>query len=310
MKYDILITIMKSLKDILKKQPKVIYLGDFGGNDLVLQKTLENLEVINFQLPKNLIIVQVGDMLRCHPNYLEHNDSIFQMTKKLIIKNPDNYIQILGNHELGALGGPDLETWDTKNVISKTVTEGIKELWQNRQLTLSHSVGNVLITHGGLVVDLWKQLNKPNTSAKASKLINENNGQDISTFAHRATLGFPRQEGTPDVTWASVSELYKPWLKEDFMPFSQIHGHATPYNWYENHFINSFSSNLKSKTRINKLNKIAMVSSTKYDKTKYITCVDWALPNKYIKDVNNARIPTVFLSSNTDGTCFRFIKIK
>jgi hypothetical protein len=79
------------------------------------------------------------------------------------------------------------------------------------------------------------RLGAPGDAFEAARLINLDVGSAVGEVAHGGALtgvdSGPDAERA-DVTWTEVlTELYEPWLAAGDAPFTQIHGHAAPWNW-------------------------------------------------------------------------------
>jgi hypothetical protein len=81
-----------------------------------------------------------------------------------------------------------------------------------------------LLTHAGLTVGCWRELDEPMTASTAALLLN-----DCPEIALRD--GLSPTPGPAGPLWAQAgTELYEPWLeyhaRGGLVPFGQIHGHS------------------------------------------------------------------------------------
>ena len=149
--------------------------------------------------------------------------------------NPQNWIQLVGNHEAGCLGSALMPGWGNASLRGKTLRT-IASWWREEKAVLavglqSESGEEFLVTHAGLTLGLWTELGSPKL-AGAVRLINRE-GEDHSERVFRAgSLVTGTPIASPGVMWSEVNrELYLPWLKRGLMPFNQLHGHASPWRW-------------------------------------------------------------------------------
>ena len=79
-----------------------IVFGDTGGHFTQLYNGLIDIGMTqDYVLPKNTTIVHCGDLVHKGPASME----ILHMIDEVKEKNPDQWVQIIGNHEAQYLGG-------------------------------------------------------------------------------------------------------------------------------------------------------------------------------------------------------------
>ena len=182
--------------------------------------------------PPDLIVIQVGDLVHRGP----HSDLCVMLAGTLLHQLPDRYIQLAGNHEGHHLGGPQFGHPNDPSYELEPHTEStLKALWWERKIKMAQAIeaedlGDVLVTHAGLVPELWKKLGSKSARSTALSL---NSMGSQAAFRPGLMLGGdrPGQRPIPGVAWAWCSmELYPMWRGRE-APFHQVHGHSTPYWW-------------------------------------------------------------------------------
>ena len=89
----------------------------------------------------------------------------------------------------------------------------------------------VLVTHSGMTKWKWESVGAPARASEAAHLLNEEwERYPTEALAFGAMLD---HTGQPGVVWAEAGgELLKSWAGMSHMPFSQVHGHTSPYHWF------------------------------------------------------------------------------
>lgn len=200
-------------------------IGDIHGRADVYMRALELCEVRASQIPKGVTVCQVGDLIHGGPNSLQ----CLQISQRLLEKNPQSYIQLLGNHELHYLGGPLLHG-DGKP-LSRSAQQVLASISDNAKLACalqSRCLGEVLVTHGGLTRGLFEEIGSPGDAADAAALINSM-PRNRSVKPGKLVTG--QLDTSCGVAHARTgAELAGSWLSHQ-MPFSQIHGHEGVWWW-------------------------------------------------------------------------------
>jgi len=209
---------------------RVGILGDVGGWSHALERALVDLgcDPDLGTVPADLFVVQVGDLIHKGPDNagcVALVDHMFQGGR---------WIQLMGNHEAQYLGGPFF--W--REELSDGCIAVLQRWRVDGQLALACAFdtveyGPLLITHGGLVPSRWERLGGPiDVHAVARALDRELGADPAGALAAGSMLGLP---GPPGVVWPDpVGELLVPWGHFPALPFSQVHGHASPYRWGAN----------------------------------------------------------------------------
>lgn len=215
---------------------RVAVLGDIGGQIGVFERAMASLEVdASGRLPADLMVVQVGDLVRVGGHGLD-NASCVAAASRYWAANPGRWVQLLGNHDIALLGGPRRPSWPGPSTEDAAVAKTLHRWWSERHVLLAialrtRELGHVLISHAGLTRGRWLRLGGPTDPDTAADLINAEVGRPIKEVIRGGILTGVTTE-TADVTWAEViTELYAPWLAADDAPFTQVHGHAAPWNW-------------------------------------------------------------------------------
>lgn len=213
-----------------------VVIGDIGGHLDVLERILLQLGVDSDDaLPTGLQVIQVGDLVRAAPHFREANGRILNRMERVLAANgPDTWIQLIGNHECAALGGPAKGDWAVSDSFDDSATASLKAMWSSGRITLAAAVDGVLVTHAGLTRGRWQSLGSPDTAAQAADLLNRDAGRPMKSFSVPGRLVTGRVEPAADTMWAEVNdELLSPWIEHRDLPFAQVHGHASPFNWVQ-----------------------------------------------------------------------------
>lgn len=245
------------------RETHLAILGDIGGQIDVFLSALSALGVDKTgRIPDGLRLVQVGDLVKWDPALRARNEQVVSVAATLLSANPDGaYVQLLGNHDAAALGGPRRPSWPVPEqwehplnptletpedlaaeVFTSATTRTLAELWKRSDIALAHAVrtqehGDVLLTHAGLTRERMKKLGLDSTrcnARRAARTINRDAGAPISSFGRPGRLVTSCTDESADTLWAEVNrELYTPWIQASDLPFTQVHGHASPFNWQQ-----------------------------------------------------------------------------
>lgn len=208
---------------------KLAFFGDVGGHFMQFHAALEKLGVDTDKgvVPEDLIVCQVGDLVHKGPN----SRGTVALVDKLLKRSPDNYVQLLGNHEGQYVGGPVF--WD--QFMDSETTNTIERWYENQQANLAAAFytdeyGPLMATHAGMTVQFWNKYVHKTDVVGAANVIN-NLPTEIQFIPGYMLGGTPVWEGGP--AWAHMSlELYLPWdLAPIDPPFSQLHGHTSVVWW-------------------------------------------------------------------------------
>lgn len=213
-----------------------------------------------WEIPEGVTIVQMGDLVRIADAPGLDSLSCVQTAEQLMSVNPGRWIQIIGNHDAALLGGPRRASWrrpDGDDDRDREAAAIVHRWWDSGALRMAHGLttleyGPALLTHGGLTMRRWHAIGSPLDPRTAASRLNA----DVSlppreVFSGGLLVTPGAGAGDPDVTWAELGEeLYDPWIASRSMPFTQIHGHAAPWNWQENAWWPSMSNLVISATEV------------------------------------------------------------
>lgn len=222
---------------------------------LALEKLGWNPET--FAIPKNLTIVQLGDLIHKGP----WTSEIIEFVDQIMTVNNDDpaygsWIQLMGNHESQYFAGTPkfwpfeadtqstsiLRGWvDNGRMKNSYVIEqdngkpyvithaGVNPFWYNcAELVLQ---GHNLMEEMALFADFRKH----QSPERFSQWLNSFS-DDPSMVVWAGDMLYGKYDHRASPIWAeTVREVYVQWWEEE-IPFHQIHGHVTPYNWRVNKF--------------------------------------------------------------------------
>jgi hypothetical protein len=203
-------------------------IGDVSGWGYSLETALSSIgcDPETGSVPDDLIVIQVGDLVH------KGADSTGAVAVADRILLSDRWIQLCGNHEGQYLGGPSF--WRPE--ISVHLAADLNRWFEEGQIRAAHALdtveyGPVLITHAGLTAAKWKQFGENPDVHVVANLLNEEFATDPErSLTPGAMLGMA---GPPGVAWTEPTvELFFPWSHFPGLPFTQVNGHASPYDWH------------------------------------------------------------------------------
>lgn len=217
---------------------RVMVIGDIGGHLGELRRELERLgaDPDTGTLPADLTVIQVGDLIHRGPE----SDGVIAFVDRLLTEQPDQWIQLVGNHEANYLARP---AFDWPERLSERSVQTLRQWWGDGRMRVAAAVRGrnqqeYLITHAGVTRMYWRSvLGAPDSAAGAAAALNAMIGQhDGLIFRSGQMLGSgPPRPGVGPVWAAAGTELLPSWLTWR-PPFSQVHGHSTLYSWRHGHF--------------------------------------------------------------------------
>lgn len=244
----------------LSETRRVAVIGDVSGHLAPFVATLSNLGVdaAARKIPRNLAIVQVGDLVHRGPT----GNQVVELVNELMQNNPpDAWIQLLGNHEAMHLGGPVFGNDAGETLCNcSDATVSLLQTWYNTNVMrcalairarvhtpkMASTVNEWLLTHAGLGHAAWTALGRPRTATHAAQLLNAQLYDD-PTRAHAAGAMLrgiaPTPNIPPGVLWADcINEIYIPWYnatqhERNLPSFGQLHGHSSPVYWRTSQWI-------------------------------------------------------------------------
>jgi len=203
--------------------------GDVGGHRLLLADALTDLEadVDAGRLPDDLTVVQLGDLIDRGPD----SAGCVALADRFMRASPGRWIQLLGNHEGNRVGGEPF--WDEE--LDSAACQTLDSWWHDERASLAVAIdsvemGEVVVTHGGVVRALWELLRRPDAPSLATTINGWVGARADLAFAPGQQLG---SGAVPGPVWPDAgAELYPSWVGQS-MPFSQVHGHSSIYEWPE-----------------------------------------------------------------------------
>ncbi len=211
---------------------RVAVIGDVAGQLGELRHELRRLgaEPDTGWLPDDLTVIQVGDLVHRGPD----SEGVVALVDECLRQQPGQWIQLVGNHEAQYLRHPVFR-WPER--IGEEAVETLRRWWANGQMRAAASVitdsESFLITHAGMTADFWRQtLSAPSDVQQAEAALNSLIGADeAALFRAGHMLGGKRKgRGAGPIWAATATELVPGWMNSR-VPFSQIHGHTTIFDW-------------------------------------------------------------------------------
>lgn len=209
---------------------KIALFGDVGGHYSQFAAALEALGCIpeSGKMPKNLAIIQVGDLIHKGPG----SNEVVEMVDRFLTNN-EHWYQMFGNHEGQYVGGP--EFWEDPHISSKTKIT-LNEWFTSGETGMAvgfwcEQLGETLVTHAGVTPWFWSNFLNSETNLKEAVFTINELPTEIQFLPGYMLGGEPLGKGGP--AWAHVSlELYLPWSKhKGEVPWSQVHGHTSSVWW-------------------------------------------------------------------------------
>jgi hypothetical protein len=216
---------------------RVAVIGDIAGHIDELRIELRRLgaDSRTGRLPDDLTIVQVGDLVHRGPA----SDAVVALVDGYLTDQPTQWVQLVGNHEAQYLRDPVFE-WPER--ISDRSSETLRRWWAAGQMRVATWVRDdaetFLITHAGVTADFWRgPLAAPSTAEQAAITLNSMIGAgDRVLFRAGAMLHGRRPAPGAGPVWAeTATELLPGWMATT-LPFSQIHGHGSIFDWQRRRF--------------------------------------------------------------------------
>lgn len=226
--------------DTVRAQPpthRVAVIGDIAGHFDELRAELVRLgaDRATGRLPADLTVIQVGDLVHRGPA----SDAVVALVDTYLTERPGQWVQLVGNHEAQYLREP---VFDWPERISDRSQDTLRGWWSDGRMRAAASVRaggeTFLITHAGVTVDFWRAcLAAPEDAARAATAINSLIGSDDDALFRAGTMLRGRRRARPvgPIWAATAAELLPGWLATP-LPFSQIHGHDSLFDWHRHRF--------------------------------------------------------------------------
>lgn len=212
---------------------QVAIIGDVGGHPEALLAELRRIgaDPETGTLPKGLTVVQVGDLVHRGPD----SAAVVAMVDRFLTVDPQRWVQLIGNHEAWHVHTPSFQ-WERQ--LDDDSVETLRRWWREGLMRTAYAFKDVdreyLVTHAGLTHGFWRRvLDAPTSPTQAVDALQSLIGRRADPFFRAGVMlggGKPRFDAGP--LWASASrELVPSWLDGGEMPFSQVHGHTSLFDW-------------------------------------------------------------------------------
>ena len=211
--------------------------GDVGGHldDLVTELARLGADPGTGRLPDDLTVVQVGDLVHRGPE----SDRVVALVDGYLRDQPGHWVQLVGNHEAQYLGEPLFEWPEQLGAESQTT---LRRWWDEGLMRVAAPVvtadEDLLVTHAGLTTGFWRDvLGAPADVGEAAHLLDALAGrEDAALFRPGHMLTGGRRTRAAGPIWAAASTELVPGWVDRRMPFSQVHGHSSVYDWQQERF--------------------------------------------------------------------------
>lgn len=214
---------------------RVALIGDIGGHVETLVAELARLGVPEGgtgPIPDDLWVVQVGDLIHRGPD----SAAVVALVDARLHDDKGRWIQLVGNHEAFYLRRQQF-TWTDKVPLRTART--LRRWWRSGRMRPALAIRlpqeGLLVTHAGLTRGFWAELlGSPADVAQAAEAINGLARKGRRTlFRPGVMVGHRRPTATAGPVWAHAGlELAASWHGHS-LPFSQVHGHSSIYDWAE-----------------------------------------------------------------------------
>lgn len=219
---------------------RVAVIGDVGGHlgPLVDELVRLGADPSSGWLPPDLTVVQVGDLVHRGPD----SDGVVALVDRYLTHQPGQWVQLVGNHEAQYLREP---AFDWPERIGRTAADTLRRWWTTGTMRAAAAVrspsGDHLVTHAGVTAGFWQEvLGGPDRAGDAPAAAAAVNGligiRDDDLFRAGSMLGGRPVSLSAGPLWASAAtELVPSWLAVR-LPFDQVHGHTSIYDWQHGRF--------------------------------------------------------------------------
>jgi hypothetical protein len=211
---------------------RIAVIGDVGGHAEQLRHELTRLGAHpDGSLPGDLLVIQVGDLIHRGPD----SDQVVGIVDRYLRSQPDQWIQLIGNHEANYLQ-PPVFRWPEE--LSRKHIRTLTRWWRNGAAAVAAAVDTAdesfLITHAGITAQFWASvLGGPPTAAEAARRINELARAGVDSVFRAGIFLHGSITADAGPLWADTTTELLPGWTDRRMPFSQIHGHNSITSWRE-----------------------------------------------------------------------------
>lgn len=217
-----------------------LVVGDVAGHLTALDEVLAPFDVCvsESEVPADTFVVQVGDLI----GRSDESARLIVCVDRLRNRASDRWVQLAGNHELHHLGGHQFQgTCELPDDAVTTMSAWLDEEWMRVAVSLPAGDSGILVSHAGLTRGLWTELGAPHEAddrqggARGRALRHEGAGWHVVNRPGRMLnlARFPITEPATGPVWAEASvELLPPWIDSGDLPFDQVHGHSSAYDWF------------------------------------------------------------------------------
>ncbi len=212
---------------------RVAVIGDVGGHSDALRAELARLGVPDGgagSIPPDLRIVQVGDLVHRGPD----SAGVVALVDRHLRETPDRWVQLIGNHD-GFYVRRRQFTWDER-VPSRTAAT-LKRWWADGAMRAAVAVRGAgesfVVTHAGVTRGFWGEiLGAPAGATETAEAINAlARSRPGILFRPGVLVGYRQPSMSAGPIWAAAgTEMMASWI-EHALPFSQMHGHTSIYDW-------------------------------------------------------------------------------
>jgi hypothetical protein len=215
---------------------RVAVIGDVAGHldELVGELARLGADPDTGRLPPDLVVVQVGDLVHRGPE----SAAVVALVDRYLSEQPGQWYQLVGNHEAQYLREPAF-SWPEE--LPQDAVATLRRWWDSGQLRVATAIAtrgeSFLVTHAGLTAGFWRSvLDAPADARQAAVALNAlPRGRSHVVFRAGELLGRRRDQSAGPLWAVASSELVPSW-QDAAMPFSQVHGHTSVYDWAEQRF--------------------------------------------------------------------------
>lgn len=244
------------------REPTYALFGDVGGHYVPFVNGLRELGVVignnaeDFFIPKNLTVIQMGDLVHKGP----HSDALVSLADAMMKLNnadPDRgtWIQLIGNHESMYIPGAPV-FWEFE--CNETSSATINRWWNEKQAQLHFVIPQnegkpFMVTHAGVGSYVYNATQRKEQGIEAfSEHLNALQPDRMMEASFAGAMLYGKLSFHAGVFWAeSTREVYATWRDRE-APFHQIHGHCPPFAWTQNKFWSNVHVSFRNEILLNK----------------------------------------------------------